>query len=262
MMNRSILITVYILVFVSCKERYVQSDNEEFVIEYKHDSANNQRHSYYFNKNNLLIKSTTKNYISNLDYVIYYYDNGLIKSLQSISNSDLNGNTIMYYENGIIKQIQPYDKGKKQGKTIMNYSNAGLKAINLNYNDSTYYVRVYPDSNSAATYREDFIPIILLEKDTAQIGIPFKVNVRFPLFPELGLTKRKYHIHHDLFSSDFLGEEFAETRETSPLTGDDLIITYQLANPGMHTFYCYVTDLSGEKKGPIVHRDIEVFPGK
>jgi|GEM_PF-2465786 len=166
----------------------------------------------------------------------------------------------MYYENGIIKQVQSYVNGKKQGKTIMNYFNASLKAINLNYNDSTYYVRVYPDSNSASNYREDYIPIVLLKKDTVQIGIPFEVIIRFPLFPELGLTKGKYHIHHDLFSSDFLGEEFAETREISPLTRDDLIITYQLANPGMHRFYCYVTDLSGDKKGPIVHRDIEVLP--
>jgi len=31
--NRAILMIVYIHVFISCKERYVQSDNEEFVIE-------------------------------------------------------------------------------------------------------------------------------------------------------------------------------------------------------------------------------------
>ena len=249
-----------LILICSCKERITIPNTGDFVIESEQTQGSTYNSNYFFDEQNVLTKNTAHSIDSSIEYVIHYYDSGLVKSYQKLKNKVLDGNSIVYFDNGVIRQIQPYSNGVMHGESISYYSNGFIRALNLIDQDSIYYVRVYSDSNSISVFREDFIPIIFTESDSAKVGDPVRIKIRFPLFPELGIIKGKFKLNYDIRTAEALKEVTPNARHVNDISGEDIMVELTSDKPENDKFYCYITDVSGSKMGLVIYKDI-VFMG-
>lgn len=250
------LLLFYLIVICACKERVIIPKTGGFIIESEQTQSSIINSNFYFDEQNVLTKSTAQSIDSSIEYVIHYYPNGLVRSCQKFRHKVLDGNSNIYFDNGVIRQIQPYSNGVMQGESISYFSNGFIKSLNLIDEDSIYYVRVYVDSNSTSTFREDFIPIIFTEFDTVKIGDSIRIKIRFPLFPELGIIKGKFKLNYDIRTEDALKKIIPIARNVNDILGEDIVIELSSEEPEHDKFYCYITDTTGKILGPIIFRDI------
>ncbi len=250
------LILISLTILLSCKDPDMQLVNGELRIWTINDSDSNTTCSYFFDTRKVLKRKMTENKLLKTGTLIHYFENGNPESIQSFKNEQLDGNTIVYFENGIISQIRPYENGMEHGESILYYQNGFVKAINLIFEDSLYFVRVFSDSMGAPQFQDNYIPIVYLNNDKINDNRYIEVKIRFPLYPSLGLIKDKFIIYYDMHSEDFIKDIIPIARHSQKITGDDIVVTL---NPDKHEtniFYCYITDLTGKTVGPIIQRKV------
>lgn len=257
-MNIAYILLLVVSTLLSCKNNTFKTKDGGYVIGYNKDSIDFQC-GYLFNKESILEQNLCQfNGIPN-GFSILYYPSGVPESVEYYEMGKLAKQRILYHESGIMDRIIPYSNGKINGELFIYDPKGELNAVNLFENDSLYYIKVYKDNLSEYGDVERIIPIILLERDSAEVNDTIKLIIRIPFNEKHGITPGRYSFHYNVHRAEILKHELPLPIDSSSWDDEAVEISVRCTEPGHYKFYCVVKDENHKYASQYIFRDLYIM---
>lgn len=250
----------YLLLGFICSCRTDSSDQKsgdvKHVLNNKRESCLECSCQYGFDKNGTLLKNLCE--LNGLleGQAIYFYPNGLIKTIEFYQKGILQGQRIDYFENGIVQQRTNYINGQISGNLYYYFENQSIKQIDFYEKDSVYFSRIFSDSLNSTIYKDILRPKILLAQDTFQKSDTVELHIRLPFVAKYGLIADSLVLRYDRLPADIAEGKNPFGKYNVILKDEDTYIDLPSSFTAHDRFFCYITNRRDSIISQMVFKDL------